>query len=155
MSAHIHLSTSNALFMTQDLSTMHPRHPSLYRLAADGRSLDFLFSRCQHCQGLNFPANVPGCIHCGAALAQAESVIQTGEGSLLAYVTVHVPLRANQAVPAIVGDIRIADNIVQECVLAVDDESALRPGMTLKAVAIPDGDVYDCRFVPISTREVR
>jgi len=137
--------------MIQTLSAIRPRHPSLYRLAADGRSLDFLFSQCPHCQGLNFPANVPGCMHCGAPLVQAEQVIHTGGGTLLAYVTVHVPLIPDQVVPAVVGDIRIADDIVQEGVIAVDDESALHPGMALTAVAMPlaGGEIYDCRFVPI------
>ena len=46
--------------------------------------------------------------------------------------------------------IRIAEQVVEEGVIAVDDESALRPGMAMKAVAVPlpSGDVFDCRFVP-------
>ena len=53
-------------------------------------------------------------------------------------------------VPSIAGDIRIAEQVVEEGVIAVDDESALRPGMAMKAVAVPlpSGDVFDCRFVP-------
>lgn len=56
-----------------------------------------------------------------------------------------------QPVPSVAGDIRIADGVVEEGVIAVADESALRPGMEVKAVAVPlpSGDVFDCRFVPV------
>jgi hypothetical protein len=52
--------------------------------------------------------------------------------------------------PSIAGDIRIADGIVEEGVISVSDETALRPGMTLQAVAeVREAQgVYACRFVP-------
>ncbi|MCL1961653.1 MAG: hypothetical protein FWG56_07775 [Desulfovibrionaceae bacterium] len=136
--------------MTQDLTAMRPRHPSLYRLASDGRSLDFLFVQCPHCKGLSFPANVPGCSHCGAPLDKAEQVALAGDGALLEYVTLHVPLAPGMPAPSIAGDIRIADQVVEEGVIAVADESVLRPGMAMKAVAMPldSGGIFDCRFVP-------
>ena len=136
--------------MTQDLAAMRPRHPSLYRLAADGRSLDFHFAQCPNCQGLSFPANAPGCMHCGDPLSQVQPVARPGGGTLLEYVTLHVALAPGLPVPSIAGDIRIAEQVVEEGVIAVDDESALRPGMAMKAVAVPlpSGDVFDCRFVP-------
>jgi len=138
--------------MTQNLTAMRPKRPSLYRLAADGRSLDFLFAQCPHCKGLSFPANVPGCMHCGALLDKAEQVALAGGGALLEYVTLHVPMAPGMAVPSIAGDIRIADQVVEEGVIAVADESALHPGMAMKAVAVPldSGDIFDCRFVPAS-----
>jgi hypothetical protein len=54
------------------------------------------------------------------------------------------------AVPSIAGDVRIADGIVEEGVIGVEDEASLRPGMVLRAVAEAHEaqGVYACRFVP-------
>ncbi|MCT9118494.1 zinc ribbon domain-containing protein [Cupriavidus gilardii] len=127
-----------------------PRHPTLYRLAADGRSLEFLYARCPGCRRLTFPANAPGCMHCGAPLDEAEPVVLPGEGTLMEYVTLHVALAPGMPVPAIAGDIRIADGIVEQAVIGVADESGLRPGMALTAIAAfeEDGLTYRCAFVP-------
>jgi uncharacterized OB-fold protein len=143
--------------MTQDLTSMKPQRPSLYRLAADGRSLDFLFAQCPACHALSFPANAPGCMHCGHAIDAMDTATQVarpGGGTLLEYVTLHVPLVPGMPAPSIAGDIRIAEQVVEEGVIAVADESALRPGMALRAVAVPlaSGDSYGCAFVP--TEEV-
>lgn len=126
-----------------------PNEPSLYRLGADGRSLDFEFAHCGDCQGLSFPANAPGCQHCGATLERAERVTRTGGGTLLEFVTLHVALEPSMAVPSIVGDICIADGVVKQGILGVDDEVQLRNGMAVYAVAVPlpGGEYYCCRFV--------
>jgi uncharacterized OB-fold protein len=136
--------------MTQDLTSMKPQRPSLYRLAADGRSLDFLFAQCPACNALSFPANAPGCMHCGHPIDEAAQVVRPGGGTLLEYVTLHVALVPGMPAPSIAGDIRIAEQVVEEGVIAVDDESALHPGMALRAVAMPlaSGDSYGCHFVP-------
>jgi len=143
--------------MTQDLTRMTPQRPSLYRLAADGRSLDFLFSQCAACNGLSFPANAPGCMHCGHPLDDGKPVERPGGGTLLEYVTLHVPLAPGMAAPSIAGDIRIAEQVVEEGVIAVADESALHPGMALQAVAVPlaSGDSYGCQFVPVASEAAR
>jgi hypothetical protein len=54
------------------------------------------------------------------------------------------------AAPSIAGDIRIAPGIVEEGVVAVANDSLLKHGMVLRAVAEvkPDDGVYTCRFVP-------
>jgi hypothetical protein len=77
-------------------------------------------------------------------------VTRPGGGTLLEYVTLHVPLVPGMPAPSIAGDIRIAEQVVEEGVIAVADESALRPGMALRAVAVPlaSGDSYGCAFVP-------
>ncbi|KAA0180907.1 hypothetical protein FX016_13865 [Cupriavidus gilardii] len=136
--------------MTLPSTEPRPRHPSLYRLAADGHSLDFHYARCNRCQRLAFPANSPGCPHCGSAMDDAERVTQPGGGTLLEYVTLHVALAPDMAVPAIAGDIRLADGIVEQGVIGVSDEAGLRPGMAVKAVAVfqQDGQSYRCAFVP-------
>ena len=135
-----------------DLTAMRPQNPSLYRLSADGRSLDFLFAQCSACNGLSFPANAPGCMHCGAPPAQAEQVARPGGGTLLEYITLHVALVPGMPAPSIAGDIRIADQVVEEGVIAVADEAALRPGMAMQAIAVPlpSGAFYACQFVPAS-----
>ena len=133
-----------------DLASLSPRRPSLYRLAADGRTLDFLFAQCPACHELTFPANAQGCMHCGQALEQAERIAQPGGGTLLEYVTLHAPLVPGIVVPSIAGDIRIADNVVREGVIGVSDEALLTQGMLLRAVAVPlpSGEHYGCQFVP-------
>ncbi|CAA2109379.1 Zn-ribbon domain-containing OB-fold protein [Variovorax paradoxus] len=136
--------------MTQDLTRMTPQRPSLYRLAADGRSLDFLFAQCPACHALSFPANAPGCMHCGHPAGDNAPVARPGGGTLLEYVTLHVPLVPGMPAPSIAGDIRIAPQVVEEGVIAVNDEGMLSPGMALRAVAVPlaGGERYGCAFVP-------
>lgn len=136
--------------MTDDLRGSRPQHPGLYQLAADGRSLEFLYVQCPACAKLSFPANVPGCAHCGDTLQDAQTVARPGGGTLLEFVTLHMPLLPGLQTPRIAGDIRIADGLVEEGVIAVPDESQLQVGMVLRAVAAaqPSGEMFDCRFVP-------
>jgi len=53
-------------------------------------------------------------------------------------------------VPRIAADILIEDGIIEEGVMAGSDESCLRVGMALRAVAValPGGETFACRFVP-------
>jgi len=134
-----------------DLTTLSPQKPSLYRLAADGHTLDFLFAQCPGCKGLTFPANAPGCMHCGQALEHAERIARPGGGTLLEYVTLHAALVPGMTAPRIAGDIRIADKVVEEGVIGVTDEAQLAQGMQLRAVAVPlaSGEHYGCQFVPV------
>lgn len=137
--------------MTDPQTSLKPLHPTLYQLAADGTSLDFFFAKCTFCGAINFPANAPGCSHCGDPLTEAIRLTRPGQGELLEFVTIHVPLLPGMAAPTIAGDIRIADGIVEEGVIAAKDESGLRTGMTLKAIAdVREAlGVYACIFVPM------
>jgi hypothetical protein len=70
---------------------------------------------------------------------------------LLEYVTLHVPLVPGMPAPSIAGDIRIAEQVVEEGVIAVDDESALHPGMALAGggrCRWPPATATAARFVP-------
>ncbi|KQU89713.1 hypothetical protein ASC78_21275 [Variovorax sp. Root318D1] len=140
--------------MTEQQTTLKPLHPTLYELAEDGHSLDFFFVQCGACGAVSFPANVPGCTHCGDPLVDAQKLSRPGGGELLEYVTLHVPLVPGMAAPSIAGDIRIADGIVEEGVIWANDETSLRPGMTLRAVAeVREAQgVYACRFVPADAK---
>lgn len=141
--------------MTTSQTPLTSRHPSLYELAEDGHTLHFFFSQCSSCDGLNFPANVPGCIHCGDALGDAARLTRPVTPTLLEYVTLHVPLVPGTEAPSIAGDIELAKGIVEEGVIAVPDEKMIMPGMSLKAVAtIRDSDgTYACQFVPAELEE--
>lgn len=136
--------------MTTDLRGLQPQHPSLFQLAADGESLDFLYARCPACGTLAFPADVPGCSHCGDPLRDAERIARPGRGELLEYVTLHVPLLPGMEVPRVAADIQLEGGPIEEGVMAGTDESALRVGLPVRAVAValPDGERFACRFVP-------
>jgi len=137
--------------MTPDSKPWRPARPSLYRLASDGASLDLLYAPCPDCAGLTFPANAPGCMHCGASLQGVEPVAKPGTATLLEFVTLHVSLVPGMAVPSIVGDLRLEDGIIEEGVIAgVADESALRHGMSLRATPqfIEASQTFECVFTP-------
>lgn len=136
--------------MNTDLHGLRPQHPSLYQLAPDGQSLEFFYAKCPACGKLAFPADVPGCSHCGDPLQSAEKVVRPGGGTLLEYVTLHVPLLPGMEVPRIAADVLIEEGLIEEGVIAASDESQLRVGMALRAVAIPvpGGELFACRFVP-------
>lgn len=136
--------------MQQNLSTLRPHRPSLYRLAADGRRLDFLFAHYPSCQALSFPANAPSCMHCGQPIDAAAQVLRPGGGTLLEFVTLHAPLAPGLPVPSIVGLVRIAEQVVEEGVIAVEAENELRVGMALRAQPLASGESYGCVFAPES-----
>jgi hypothetical protein len=91
-------------------------------------------------------------MHCGEPLKGAQRVVRPGGGELLEFVTLHVPLLPGMVAPSIAGDIRIAPGIVEEGVMAVGDETALKHGMAVRAIAEikPEEGVYACRFVPVT-----
>ena len=141
--------------MSTPLTALNPLRPTLYRLAQDGRSLDFIYVQCSACAGITFPANAPGCMHCGDSLEGATQLVRPGRGTLLEFVTIHVPMVPGMSVPCIAADIRFAEGFVEEGVIADFDEASLQLGMELMAVAAPgpSGDVYSCQFVPAAIKE--
>ena len=143
--------------MTEQNTPLRPLQPTLYALADDGHSLDFFFMQCPSCDGLNFPANVPGCMHCGDALDKGLMLTRPAIGTLLEYATLHVPLTPGMAAPSIAGDVLLAQGIVEEGVIAVADDKLLAPGMTLKAVAkVRDAEgTYGCEFIPADREAAR
>jgi len=136
--------------MTLQIGGLKPLKPTLYQLANDGKSLDFIYASCNSCRRLTFPANAPGCSHCGLSIETAEKLTREGIGTLMEFVTVHVALTPDMEVPCIIGDILLEDGIIEEGVISVHDESTLKLGMSLKAVASPlqDEKLYACRFTP-------
>jgi uncharacterized OB-fold protein len=128
------------------MTALTPRHPSLYRLAPDG-SIELLFGRCRACDRLGFPANTPGCGHCGAPAEALETVARSGMARLLSCITVHQTLSPALPAPYVVGDLEIAPGVIEEAVLVGNDEPP--PGSTMQAVAVPNGERFDCRFAVV------
>lgn len=141
--------------MSKPLTAQKPLRPTLYRLAQNGHSLDFIYVQCSACAGITFPANAPGCMHCGDPLVGATQIVRPGRGTLLEFVTIHVPMVPGMSVPCMAADIRFAEGFVEEGVIADIDEASLQLGMELMAVVAPgpSSDVYGCQFVPAAIKE--
>lgn len=90
-------------------------------------------ARCSVCGGTSFPAQVPGCRHCGAAPAQLRAEACGEPARLLNFVTVHAPLAPGLTVPAVIGEVALAPDLVEEALIDVADESGLTLGMPLAA----------------------
>lgn len=88
-------------------------------------------ARCTVCGGTSFPAQVPGCRHCGAAPAQLRAEACATPVRLLNFVTVHSALTPGLKVPAVIGEVELAPGLVEEARIDVADESALVLGMAL------------------------
>lgn len=94
-------------------------------------------ARCTLCGGTSFPAQVPGCRHCGAPAAQLRTEACATPVRLLNFVTVHAPLAPGLKVPAVIGEVALAPGLVEEALIDVADERALALGMTLAPVWQP------------------
>jgi uncharacterized OB-fold protein len=90
-------------------------------------------ARCTVCGGTSFPAQVPGCRHCGAATAQLRAEACGASARLINFVTVHSSLAPGLKVPAVIGEVALAPDLVEEALVDVADESVLTLGMALTA----------------------
>ena len=128
------------------MSFTNSRHPSLYRLAADGRTIELLFAHCGRCDGLSFPATVPGCARCGAPRESLQQISRPASGTLLSCVEIVAPVVPDMKLPQWVAEVEIAPGIVEECLL----DTFAAPGSTV--IGMPWGDatsgdgMYECRF---------
>lgn len=125
--------------------------PALYDRGAGGDTLDLLFLECGACRSLTFPSNAYGCRACGTPSEHGKIVRRPGICKLHNVLTVHQNLEPTLKAPYVVGEIELAPGIVEEGVLAVEDESAVAPGMTVHAMAAPhpvDAGLFVCRFAP-------
>ncbi len=91
-------------------------------------------ARCADCDGFSFPANVPGCRHCGAPADRLRAQPCASPLALLNFVTVHAPLAPGLQVPAVIGEVALAPGLVEEARIDVADESVLALGMALEPV---------------------
>jgi len=97
-------------------------------------------ARCTVCGGTSFPAQVPGCRHCGAPAAQLRAEACAAPVHLLNFVTVHAPLAPGLKVPAVIGEVALAPGLVEEARIDVADESTLELGMALTPVWQPGAE---------------
>jgi len=95
---------------------------------------------CSACGGASFPAQVPGCRHCGAPAEQLRAQPCTVPLRLLNYVTVHAPLAPGLQVPAVIGEVELAPGLVEEARIDVDSEDTLSLGMALSPHWQPGAD---------------
>lgn len=130
---------------------LRPDRPTLFRLARDGESLEFLFACCAVCGELTFPHASPGCRVCGASLEGLRPLVRPGIATVRDVVAVQVSLAPGMAVPVSIGRIELAPGIVEEGVLAVSPNVLPAPNSAVRAVAnlSTDGKTYGCVFVPI------
>ena len=108
-------------------------------------------ARCTVCGGTSFPAQVPGCRHCGAPPAQLRAEACAAPVRLLNFVTVHSPLAPGLKVPAVIGEVELAPGLVEEARIDVPDENELALGMALAPVwqAGTEGAAGSWAFRPV------
>lgn len=104
----------------------------------DGRPSTLQAARCGHCHGYSYPANVPGCRHCGAPAEALDAVDCMGPVPLRNVITVHAPLAPGLAVPAIIGEVELCPGLVEEVRIDAENESAVPPGTPVRPVWIDD-----------------
>ena len=125
--------------------------PQLYTVAPDGRSLHLLAARCDACRALTFPAGSYGCRVCGAAPDRLTAEKLSGRGILREFITVHLELVPGLKAPAVIGDVEIADGLIEEAVMGCT-EAELACDIIVQAVPVEIGEGdkrrVACRFVP-------
>lgn len=117
-------------------------------MSEDGKTLDLLFGKCAACGGLSFPANAYGCATCGEP--DLETIAVPGCGKLLAFTTLYAPPLPSIELPQGVGEIEIADGIVEEAMVDAHGVE-MTPGLELIAMPKPtkdDPEKFDLVFVP-------
>ncbi|GAB4564518.1 MAG: hypothetical protein Tsb007_34230 [Rhizobacter sp.] len=98
---------------------------------------DKLLAHCTACGAYTFPAGAYGCRQCGSMQIEAAALPQTPV--LRNFITVHGDVAPRLTPPFVVGEVQLAPGVVEEAVLAVDDESALRLGMPLEMLITEQG----------------
>jgi uncharacterized OB-fold protein len=138
------------------MNELKTAEPALYDRGSGGDTLDLLFLECGACSSLTFPSNAYGCRVCGASGEEGKIVRRPGVCTLHNVLTVHQNLETTLKAPYVVGEVELAQGIVEEAVLAVEDESVVAPGMTVHAVATPhhaDASLFVCRFAPLKAAQ--
>lgn len=106
-------------------------------------------AHCQACGSWTFPAQAWGCRVCGAAPDQLHTSVPPTTPTLCNAVTVHAELAPGLPVPCVIGEVELAPGVVEEAWIDVAAESALHPGMVLRAEGVADVQgTIRWRFVP-------
>lgn len=114
--------------------------------------LPTLLAHCPHCGTYTFPPNAWGCRRCGTENARLDKVPMPATPVLRNFITLHGDVAPGLVPPVIVGEVELAPGVVEEALIAVDDESQLRLDMPMEAVgADPAETRRGLRFRPKGT----
>ena len=109
--------------------------------------LPTLLAHCRQCGTYTFPSNAWGCRQCGADTLAKVPMPQTPV--LRNFITLHGDVVPGLTPPVVVGEVEIAPGVVEEALIAVDDESTLRIDMPMEAVGADPADTQrGLRFQP-------
>lgn len=111
-----------------------------------------LLAHCQRCGAHSYPANSWACRVCGAPADALLPVACAAAPRLCNFVTVFGDLVPGVPPPCVIGEVELADGVIEEALLDVADESGLVLGMALQPVAERDeaGALRRWRFRPAS-----
>ena len=98
---------------------------------------DKLLAHCAGCGAYTFPANAQGCRQCGSTPIEAVALPQTPV--LRNFITIHGDVAPGLTPPFVVGEVELAPAVIEEALLAVNDESLLRLGMPLELLITEQG----------------
>lgn len=101
---------------------------------SDPVSPGFGLAHCRHCGGYTYPPTAYGCRVCGRPADALETVPPPAIPRLRNFVTLHAPLVPGLEPPCVIGEVELAPGVVEEALIDVADESALRLDMPLAVV---------------------
>ena len=92
-------------------------------------------AHCAGCGSYTYPPEAYGCRVCGAPADQLQPVSPPGAMHLRNFITMNAELVPGLKVPCVIGEVELAPGVVEEALIDVADESALRLDMRLQVVA--------------------
>jgi uncharacterized OB-fold protein len=109
--------------------------------------LPTLLAHCRQCGTYTFPSNAWGCRECGAGTLDEVPMPQTPV--LRNFITLHGDVVPGLTPPVVVGEVEIAPGVVEEALIAVDDEAQLKLDMPMEAIGADPADTQrGLRFRP-------
>lgn len=109
--------------------------------------LPTLLAHCRQCGTYTFPSNAWGCRECGAGALDKVPMPQTPV--LRNFITLHGDVVPGLTPPVVVGEVEIAPGVVEEALIAVDDEAQLKLDMPMEAIGADPADTQrGLRFRP-------
>lgn len=110
--------------------------------------LPTLLAHCRQCGTYTFPSNAWGCRACGADTLDKVPMPQTPV--LRNFITLYGDVVPGLTPPVVVGEVEIAPGVVEEALIAVDDESQLKLDMPMEAIGADLADPQrGLRFRPL------
>ena len=111
--------------------------------------LPTLLAHCRQCGTYTFPPNAWGCRGCGAGNAILDKVPMPATPVLRNFITIHGDVAPGLTPPVVVGEVEIAPGVIEEALIAVDDEAKLTLDMPMEAIgADPAEPGRGLRFRP-------